>query len=75
MTKAHSSIDDNGGRCESCDRPESAHEPQSTYPVRLGGGLGLGTMWLCPTCLKEHQERDAKNEPNRQLANRPSVPK
>lgn len=62
MTKARSYLGDNGGRCESCDRPESAKESQVAYPVMLGGGLGLGTMWLCPSCLKEQQERASKTK-------------
>lgn len=60
MTKAYSTQDDNNGRCESCDRPESVNEPQTTYPVMLGGGLGLGTMWLCQACRKSAEEQDAK---------------
>lgn len=59
MTKARSYLTDNGGLCESCDRPESEHECQTAYPVLLGGGLGQGTMWLCPGCLEVHQNRDA----------------
>jgi hypothetical protein len=62
MTKAHSEVGDNGGRCESCDGPETPYQTQETYPVMLGGGLGRGTMWLCPECLAEHQERDAKRK-------------
>lgn len=60
MTKPGLSLGDNGGRCESCDRPDSAYELQIGYPVLLGGGIGWGKMWLCPTCLKAHQERGAK---------------
>lgn len=60
MAKAYSTQDDNSGRCESCDRSESVNEPQTTYPIMLGGGLGLGTMWLRPTCRKPTEERDAK---------------
>lgn len=53
MTKAHSEPDDNGGRCEWCDTSQSAYVSQSTVPVMLGGGLGLGTMWVCTaTCRK-----------------------
>lgn len=26
----------------------------------LGGGLGKGTMWLCPKCLQEHKLRDTE---------------
>lgn len=62
MTSARSEIDDNGGRCESCDRPESIHMAQTTYPVLLGGEIGWGTMWLCPDCLKKHKERDRRDE-------------
>lgn len=57
MTKAHSEAGDNGGRCESCDRPETEFETQVTYPVLLAG-LGMGTMWLCPKCFCEHEARD-----------------
>jgi hypothetical protein len=60
MTKANSEVSDNGGRCESCDDPETVHQIQETYPILLGGGLGFGTMWLCPKCLKEHRKRAAK---------------
>lgn len=55
MTKRKSYINDNGGRCESCNRPESIYEVQRTWPVLLGGGLGWGTMWLCPKCYTEHE--------------------
>lgn len=57
MTKAHSEPDDNGGRCESCNRPETIHQTQQTYPIMLGGGLGLGTLWLCPNCHADHMKR------------------
>ena len=60
MTKAKSFLSDNGGRCESCDLPETQYQMQETYPVFLGGGLGWGTMWLCPKCLEEHKLRDKK---------------
>ena len=63
MTKAYSTATDNGGRCERCDRPESANEPQSTVEVRLGGGLGIGTMWVCKTCAEERAERLKENTP------------
>lgn len=58
MTKSHSTLGDNDGRCESCNQPETAHQTQTTYPILLGGGLGWGTLWLCPRCLDEHRERD-----------------
>ncbi len=57
MTKAYSSPDDNGGRCESCNRPESVYEPQSGVKVLLGGGIGWSTMYLCPSCVKERHAR------------------
>jgi len=63
MTKAHSEPGDNRGLCESCNRPETEFQEQITYPVFLGGGMGWGTMWLCPECLKKHQERDAGMRP------------
>jgi hypoxanthine phosphoribosyltransferase len=62
MTKAHSDIGDNGGRCEKCDRPESVYELQRTHPVYLAGGLGWGTMWLCPSCYKETSD-EPRNAP------------
>jgi len=58
---------DNAGRCESCNLPDTVYQMQMTYPVRLpapsGGGTVMGTMYLCPKCLKEHQERDAGKKP------------
>jgi hypothetical protein len=62
MTKPGLGVGDNGGRCESCDDPETAGKPQTGHPVLLGGGLGWGKMWLCPKCLTEHQERDRKKD-------------
>lgn len=62
MTKAHSMLDDNGGRCECCNKPETKYQEQRTYPVRLGGDLGMGTMWLCLKCLQEHELRDKKEK-------------
>lgn len=61
MTKPWSAAGDNGGRCESCDRPETVNQVQQTYPLRMTGESGpvSGTMWLCPQCLSEHRERDA----------------
>jgi len=64
MSEAKARPEDNAGRCESCNRPESAYETQVPFPVLLGGGWGpgattMGSMWLCPRCLKEHQERAA----------------
>ena len=51
MTKAHSMPDDNDGRCERCDESESRWRAQTKIPVQLGGGMGMGTMWVCATCL------------------------
>lgn len=64
MSKSYpgSGIEDNAGRCEGCNEPGSEYRTQTTWPVRLpacGGGTTKGTMWLCPRCLAEHQERDA----------------
>jgi len=64
VTKAHSTLNDNGFLCESCNRPETQHQLQTTYPVLLanmgpGGMPAWGTMWLCQKCRKEHEERDA----------------
>lgn len=58
MTKAYSAIDDNDGRCESCDDLKTVGEIQVPYPVFLGGGVGWGTMWLCAKCVVEHSKRD-----------------
>lgn len=62
MTKAKSYIDDNGGRCESCNRPESAYEMQEKVDVFLGGGLGNGTMWKCKTCIDKRKKQDAEKQ-------------
>ena len=62
MTKAHSEVPDNGGRCSSCNLPESAYMSQSPVPVYLGGGLGWGTMWMCPACQAKRKERDRQRE-------------
>lgn len=59
MTKAHSELNDNDGRCEFCDDPSTVGQPQRAYPVKLGGGFGQGTMWLCRKCLIEHETRDS----------------
>ena len=50
MTKAHSETDDNAGRCESCNELDTVFMRQSTVSLRLGGGLGRGTMWVCDAC-------------------------
>lgn len=56
MTSRKSYVDDNGGRCEACNREDTVFQRQSTIRVYLGGGLGPGTMWVCdvcrPVCLK-----------------------
>jgi hypothetical protein len=57
MTKAHSEVGDNGGRCEGCDDPKTVGESQSAFPVMLGGGLGEGTMWLCNECAEKRQPK------------------
>jgi len=62
MTKAYSMIGDNGGLCEFCLRPETEYQAQTTYPVMLGAGFGMGTMWLCPKCLLEHKLRDMEGK-------------
>jgi hypothetical protein len=67
MTKAHSELGDNGGRCESCDLPETIHQSQSTIPVFLGGGLGCGTMWVCPKCLAKHRQKERLAEAKKHL--------
>ena len=63
MSKSYpySGIDDNAGRCESCNRPETEYQTQTGWPVELpayGGGKVMGTMWLCPACLEEKRARD-----------------
>ena len=58
MTKPYSKPDDNRGRCECCNKPETEHQAQTAYPVMLGGGMGKGTMWLCDKCLRDHKLRD-----------------
>jgi hypothetical protein len=68
MTKAHSSVGDNDGLCESCNDPKTRHQTQTTYPVLLaglgpGGMPAWGTMWLCSACLKARHERDQKKQP------------
>jgi hypothetical protein len=62
MTKRWSTVNDNDGLCESCNRPDTIHQRQEAYPLTMAGDHGpvSGTMWLCPTCLKEHRERDVK---------------
>ena len=40
MTKAYSEAGDNGGRCESCNQPETELQTQQTYPVKLADGSG-----------------------------------
>ena len=59
MSHAKSYPDENAGRCEGCNREETVYQTQVTIPVLLGGGIGWGTMYLCPKCLAEHQEREA----------------
>jgi hypothetical protein len=58
MTKAYSKLYDNNGLCEGCNLPETARMPQRKCPVMLGGGLGMGTMWLCDTCRAAKLARD-----------------
>ena len=58
MTKAYSMPDDNGSRCESCNRPETIGMGQTTYPVYMGPEMGWGTMWLCDDCLFWNDARD-----------------
>jgi hypothetical protein len=60
VTKAHSELDDNDGRCERCNRPETKGLMQTAEPVYLVGGLGWGTMWLCNECLRERREREQR---------------
>lgn len=62
MGCAHSHPEDNAGRCEGCNEPGSEYRTQVTAPVLLGGGIGWGTMWLCPKCVREYCERHATEE-------------
>jgi hypothetical protein len=50
VSDAKSHLDDNGGRCEGCNRPETVYQTQTACPVFLGGGMGWGTLWLCHAC-------------------------
>lgn len=65
MTKAHSSLGDNFGRCELCNDPSTEYQVQHTHPVLLagmgpGGMAAWGTMWLCQKCLAEKQRTETK---------------
>lgn len=62
MTKPWSEPGDNGGRCESCDLPETVGLEQQACPVKLADGTGgftWGTLWLCPTCKATRAAREA----------------
>ena len=59
MTKAHSEIGDNNGLCEACDDPVTVHERQETRQIFLAGGLGWGTLWVCPKCCERIDARFA----------------
>ena len=61
MTKKYSCIDDNGGRCERCNKPGSEYLSQRTVKVRLGGGMGWGTMWVCSSCLDAEEKRETRH--------------
>jgi hypothetical protein len=63
MTKAHSTIHDNGGRCESCDRPESVREAQTAVEVYFGNELGWGTMWPAPSRTRPRSRAGAGLKP------------
>ena len=58
VTKPYLQLDDNRGLCESCNSPSTLYESQSGYPVLLGGGLGMGKMWMCRKCLKAAKQRE-----------------
>jgi hypothetical protein len=60
MTKAYSKPDDNGWMCERCNRPESINEAQIQVPIMLGGGIGMGTMWVCKTCVEKKRDKDSE---------------
>lgn len=67
MSKSYpySGAEDNAGRCEGCNKPETVHQTQTTWPVKLRayeGNVVMGTMWLCPACLEEHRKRKAQAE-------------
>lgn len=57
MTKPYSTVHDNEGMCEMCNKPETKSLPQQTYPVQLAG-MGWGTMWLCSACRVVAETRD-----------------
>ena len=57
MTKAHSEAGDNNGNCELCQKADGGR--QSTVPVMLDGGLGMGTMWMCERCIEEKGGKEA----------------
>jgi hypothetical protein len=57
MTKAASFVGDNGGLCEGCNGPQTEFVTQTAVPIMLGGGLGPGTIWLCPPCKRDHEKR------------------
>lgn len=63
MTKRKSYGDDNGGRCESCDKPLDEYG-QTTVSVFLGGGLGWGTMWVCMECLEKRRAEGKSTGPH-----------
>lgn len=62
MSNARSYLDENGGRCEGCSEPGSEYRTQTAAPVLLGGGIGWGTMYLCPKCADAYCERHAAED-------------
>ncbi len=69
MTKPYLQTGDNNWLCESCNSPSTLYEPQSGYPVLLGGGMGK--MWMCQKCLKKAELRDAQRINANAMTNTP----
>ena len=59
MTQKHSMPDENGGRCESCNRPQTVGMVQTRRPIYLGPEIGWGSWYLCNDCLLWKDARDA----------------
>ena len=53
MSNRFSTTSENGGRCESCNEPGSVNRGQSKVLVFMGGGVGMGDMWMCTRCLEK----------------------
>ena len=62
MTKAYSELNDNGGCCERCNDPATINQVQTAHKIFLGGGLGWGTLWLCPKCAEEKKNSSPESK-------------